>query len=147
MKLNNKCDLNSVKLNGWAVPLYHMAHGMLHVTSAWNIVRDFNNAAPRPLECIWWRQFTVQWGDCKKSRVVHLNVTTIIIIIAKYIPMSVCTYPCMDVCMFVCIYFQLKYVWAYIHTHTHTHARIHTHSHTFKHVIWCEHSGSSLQDV
>ena len=30
----NKCDLISIKLNSWAVPLYHMGN-MLHVIGAW----------------------------------------------------------------------------------------------------------------
>ena len=32
--------------------------------------------APRSLECTCWRPFAAQWGDCKKSQTVPLNVLT-----------------------------------------------------------------------
>ena len=37
--------------------------------------------ALRPLECTFWRQFTAQWGACKKSQIVPFNAFIIIIII------------------------------------------------------------------
>ena len=35
----NQCKLNSVKLSSWAVPLYYVAHDMLHVISAQCVAR------------------------------------------------------------------------------------------------------------
>ena len=60
-------DLNSVKLNSWAVPSYQMGHDMLHVISARCVARDWHTIAPWPLERTHWRQFAVQWGDGKIS--------------------------------------------------------------------------------
>ena len=44
----NKCDLNSVKLNSRAVSLYHVAHDMLLVMSARCVARDVYTIAPSP---------------------------------------------------------------------------------------------------
>ena len=77
-----KCDSDSVKLNSWAVPSYHMAHNILHVIlSARCVAHDLHRIAPWPLERTCWRQFAAQSGDCNKSQIVPFNVTIIIIII------------------------------------------------------------------
>ena len=38
----------------------------------------FAKIAPRPFERMCWRQFTAQWGDCKKSRTTPLSAIIII---------------------------------------------------------------------
>ena len=42
-------------------------------------------------ECACWRQFAVQWRDCKKSRIVPVNVIVIIIIKIKAEYIIICT--------------------------------------------------------
>ena len=75
----NKCHLKSVKLNSWAVPLYHVTHNMFHMTSPLCAACDLHTNAPRPLESRCWRQFAAQRGDCKKSRIMPVSAITIII--------------------------------------------------------------------
>ena len=53
---------------------------MLHVINAWCAARGLDTMALRPLQRMCWRQFTVQWGDCRKSQIMPLNVIIIIII-------------------------------------------------------------------
>ena len=40
---------------------------MLHVICARCVAGDLHTIAPEPLECMCWRPFAVQWGDCKKK--------------------------------------------------------------------------------
>ena len=49
---------------------------MLYVISVPCVAHDLHTIAPRLLECMCWRQFTAQWGDCQKSRIVLLNAIT-----------------------------------------------------------------------
>ena len=56
---------------------------MLHVVSAQCVALDLHMIAPGPLECMCWRQFLVQWGVCKKSQIVPLNIIIIIITITN----------------------------------------------------------------
>ena len=49
-KTKNKYSSNSVKLNCWAVPLYHRVHNMLHVIGAWSAAHNLHRIAPLPLE-------------------------------------------------------------------------------------------------
>ena len=78
MKQNNY-NLNSVKINSWVVPLYHVAH-MLYVISAWCVACDLHTISPWPLEHTFWRQLAVQWGDWKKSWIAPFTVIIIIVI-------------------------------------------------------------------
>ena len=55
---------------------------MLHVINARCVARDLHMTAPGPLGCTCWRQFAALWGDCKKTRIAHLNAIIIIIICA-----------------------------------------------------------------
>ena len=61
-------DLNSVKLNSWAVPLYQVAHCRLHLISTRCATRDLHTIVPGPLERTCWRQFAAQWRDCKNFK-------------------------------------------------------------------------------
>ena len=54
---------------------------MLHMISARCVAHDLHTIAPWPLERTCWRQFTVQWGDCKKSQTPPLNVIITIIML------------------------------------------------------------------
>ena len=60
-----KCDLNSVKLNSWAVPSFQVAHSIMHVINARCVAHDLQTIMPGPLKRMFWRQFVTQWGDCK----------------------------------------------------------------------------------
>ena len=62
-KKKKKSNLNSVKLSSWAVPLYHIAHGILHMINARCVACDLCTIAPWPFECTSWRHFAAQ---CKK---------------------------------------------------------------------------------
>ena len=53
---------------------------MLHLISAWCVAHDLHAIAPWSLKCTCWRQFTAEWGDCKKSQIAPFNATIIIII-------------------------------------------------------------------
>ena len=57
----------------------------LHVISARCFARDLHTIAPGPLERTCWKQFTVLWGDCRKSWLAPLNAIIIIIIIITII--------------------------------------------------------------
>ena len=46
---------------------------MLHVISAQCVARHLHTIPPGPLECVCWRQFAMQWGDCENSRFVPFN--------------------------------------------------------------------------
>ena len=73
----SKCNSNSVKLNSWAFPSYHVAHDMLHVINARCGARDLQTVA---LGRTCWRQFAAQWGDCKQSWFASFNAIIIIIL-------------------------------------------------------------------
>ena len=51
---------------------------MLHVISTQCVAHDLHTISPWPLEHMCWRQFAVQWGDCKKkkSQIIPLNSIT-----------------------------------------------------------------------
>ena len=57
---------------------------MLHVISAQCVACDLHTFVPGLLEHMCWRRFAAQWGDCKNSQMVPLNVITIIIIIISH---------------------------------------------------------------
>ena len=60
-----------------------MAH-MLYVIGTLGAARDLHIIAARPLEHMCWRQFMMQWGNCKKSRIAPFHAIIIIIIIYCY---------------------------------------------------------------
>ena len=74
----NKCDFNSVKLNSWVVPLYHVAHDILHVISVC-VSSDLHTIAPWPLARVCWRQLAAQTAS--------FNLITI----TFYIKVTLCT--------------------------------------------------------
>ena len=76
----NKCNFNFIKLKSWAVPSYQ---GMMHI-SAWCVECDLHMTVPWLLQRTGWRQFAVQWMDCKKSQILAFSVITIIIITDAY---------------------------------------------------------------
>ena len=51
------------------------------MTSVRCVACDLHTTVPRPLERTCWRQFVVQWGDCKKSWIALVNAIIIIITI------------------------------------------------------------------
>ena len=55
-------------LKCWAVPFYHVAYDMLHVMNTPCVAHGLHTVALWPLECMCWRQFTVQWKDCKNIK-------------------------------------------------------------------------------
>ena len=78
-----------MKRNSWAVPWYLVSHDMLHMISAVCAARDLDTIAPGPIERVCWRQFAVQWGDCKKSQIAPVSAIIIIIIIIIIIPIII----------------------------------------------------------
>ena len=71
----------------WAIPSYHMEHDMEHKISIRCVAHDLHTIAPWPLElmCWTWRQFAVQWEDCKGSQIAPFNAIIIITIIISII--------------------------------------------------------------
>ena len=70
----DKCDFNPVQLKSWAAPLYSVTDDMQHVIGAWCVPYDLHMTVNWPTEQMCWKQFVVQWGNCKKNRKFRLSV-------------------------------------------------------------------------
>ena len=62
-----------------------MTLDMLHVMSDQRFVCDLHMIAPWQLQPTCWRQFALQWGDWKKSRIALFSVIVVVAVVAVII--------------------------------------------------------------